>query len=356
MKIAITFRDDLALKQAWFGSGIAQNIKFYYDLFELMGHELYFLVNTSSFEVQEKGINYRTLVREEVVKQQVKLDIIIEAGVTISPPDQELLRKASGAKIIGLRCGNQYFKAVEGTLTAGDLTPNQFTGGHDAMWILPHHKDQKEWLSILHDCPVHVVPYIWEADFVDENSCKGDLAKVPNIVVMEPNISVLKNAFLPLATIQHLFRTAPDRFNKAFIYNSANFSGAEKFLYNFVDKWDVLQAHKEKVYFQKRHPFPDIFKEPHVLLGHQHHNELNNLYKDAVYLGVPLVHNSPPYAEVGYFYEGLEAKSASKQVLNAIENHNRADAIERGRSFLTNYSIHNKSIQDEYESLLAKEI
>ena len=36
--IGITFRGDQSLTQTWWGSGIGQNIKFYYDLFELMGH------------------------------------------------------------------------------------------------------------------------------------------------------------------------------------------------------------------------------------------------------------------------------------------------------------------------------
>ena len=68
----------------------------------------------------------------------------------------------------------------------------------------------------------------------------------------------------------------------------------------------ALQAHNNKVFFESRKPFIEIFDKPHILLGHQVENELNNLYKEAIYMGIPLVTNSPPYSSVTYNFEGFK--------------------------------------------------
>jgi hypothetical protein len=221
------------------------------------------------------------------------------------------------------------------------------------MWILPHHGEQQEWLSILQNCPVEVVPYIWEADFVVEQAWADAPDTKPDIVVMEPNISVAKNALVPLVALQRLYERSPNSFSKAFVYNAGEFASAENFLYNFVDKLPVLQAQNEKVYFEPRRTFNEIFCQPRVLLGHQFNNELNNLYKEAIYLGIALVHNSPPYREMGYYYEGLRADQAAFSLEQALSNHDREIEAARGREFLKNYSIHNASVQSQYERLLS---
>ena len=39
-----------------------------------------------------------------------------------------------------------------------------------------------------------------------------------------------------------------------------------------------------------------------IILSHQLKCELNYLYFEALYLGLPLLHNSPMISEYGYFY------------------------------------------------------
>ena len=352
MRIAITFRDDQHLNQTWFGSGIAQNIKFYYDLFESMGHDVFMLVN-SSLGMQHNGKSYQELRRDDAYYGDVKLDFVIEAGVTVNREEQALLRSNCGAKIIGLRCGNQYNFATEGMFVNQQLDVSQFIGGQDALWILPHHKQQAQWLSVLHGCEVSVVPYIWEPDFVERTFETVSMPAVSDIVVMEPNISILKNAMIPLAAIQSLYSSSPSSFGRATIYNSERFANAENFLYNFVDNLPVLQAHHDKVYFEPRKPFTEIFDQPHVLLGHQVDNELNYLYNEAIYMGIPLVCNAPPYAEVSYFYNDLNAKEAATAIQLAIDKHEPAKVIEKGQKFLNQYSISNSDVQKCYEHLLS---
>jgi hypothetical protein len=43
IKIGLNFRDDQSVKQTRYSQSTDQNIKCYYELFEVMGHELFML-------------------------------------------------------------------------------------------------------------------------------------------------------------------------------------------------------------------------------------------------------------------------------------------------------------------------
>ena len=48
-------------------------------------------------------------------------------------------------------------------------------------------------------------------------------------------------------------------------------------------------------------------------------NALNYIYLEALYLGIPFVHNSEFFKDSGYFYEGFDIVEGSKQLKKAIE-------------------------------------
>lgn len=354
LRIAITFRDDTSLRQIWWGSGIGQNLKFYYDLFELMGHEPWMLCNEANVEISHGENHYRSLSRKALVNQKQKFDLIIEAGTTISLQDKELLRAASGARIVGLRCGNQLFIAAEGLFVGDQLPSDLYVRGQDRLWVLPHYAEQASFLTTLHGCAVDVVPYIWEPDFVERSLSNLPMPESPDIMVMEPNISVTKNALLPLAILEHLYLAHPDSFNKAYVYNSSAFANKPHFLNNFVSNLSVLQAHHQKTWFCDRTPINEVFKHRAILLGFQYENGLNNLYKEALYMGIPLVHNSPFYHETGYYYDRLQVHEAVEQILKATQDDCDSEQLERNHAFLAQFSIESPKVQQCYAELLEK--
>ena len=95
-----------------------------------------------------------------------------------------------------------------------------------------------------------------------------------------------------------------------------------------------------------------MFQEPHLMISHQFYNALNNLTKEAIYMGIPLVHNAPPYKEVGYYYEDYDALTATELTKEAINIHSPKKAAQQGQEFLNGYSIYNLSIQETYQKLL----
>jgi len=354
LRIGITFRTDLNDVQNWWGSGIAQNIKFYFDLFKRMGHSPCMLTTDRDEPIQFDGDSYTCQTLSGVVNAGERFDIIIEAGITISVQDKQLLRETTGAKIIGLRCGNQLFIANEGLFVRNDLPKNLYVGGQDRMWLLPHYAPQASLLTTLHRCEVDVVPYIWGSDFTKTRFVDEALPEKPDIFVMEPNISSTKNALVPMIILEHLFQAHPDAFGKAYILNSQGFAQEEHFLHNFVDNLSVLQAHNERVTFYPRYPTYDVFTRRALLLGHQHENGLNNLYKEALHMGLPLVHNSPFYERVGFFYPEHEVHTAVEQILKAIERGGDAKEAEKNERFLAEYDIDNPAVISRYSELLEK--
>jgi uncharacterized Fe-S cluster protein YjdI len=282
-----------------------------------------------------------------------RADIIVEVGSTVPEPYKVFFKSNFNTKLIGLRCGHPYTGIAEGLFVAGNLSKNLFKAGQDAIWVIPHYKKAMQFLSVIHNCPSYCVPYIWEPDFVGKQFKQSHRVERPNIFVMEPNLSSAKTALIPMAIIEKLYRVDPEKFDKAVIFNSEHFSNKEYFLYNFVDNMPSLQARNQKVFFNKRKKFDEVFIKPDILLAHQVDNELNYLYNEALYMGVPLVHNSPPYKNHGYYYPEMNVDDGVDQILNAISNHDPIKDIEKNEEFLQGFSIYNKDVQNEYARLLA---
>jgi len=319
-----------------------------------MGHEVSLICCDDNFHIEHNGCQYRSIGRETIIQQKHKFDLIIEAGTTISPDDKALFRQVTGAKIVGLRCGNQFFIASEGLFVGDRLPHDLYVKGQDRMWVLPHYADQASFLTTLHSCPVDVVPYLWSPDFVEKTVDELSMPESPDIFVMEPNISVTKNALLPMTILEHLYLSHPDSFHKAYILNSTGFANHSAFLNNFVSNFSVLQAHHEKTYFCDRHPINDVIQKKAILLGFQFENGLNNLYKEALFMGIPLVHNSPFYEEVGFYYDKLEVHHAVEQILKARERGGTREEVKKNRKFLSQYSIDNEYVRQNYAELLER--
>ncbi len=228
LHIGITFDQTIGLNQGWWSNGIGQNIKFYFDLLQKMGHQPVFLIShpdqpsAPSTTIEFGETRYETLSYTDVVKKRFRLDLIIEAGLSISAHDNALLREASGANVVGLRCGNPLFMDMEGLFLKHNLPIGLHERVQDVMWLLPQHAKQKEFMEVIHGCPAQIAPYIWEPDFIATIGDLGPLPDPPNILIMEPNISVVKNALIPMAILEALYQQSPNAFDAAYILSSEN--------------------------------------------------------------------------------------------------------------------------------------
>ncbi|MEH6544752.1 MAG: DUF2827 family protein [Porticoccaceae bacterium] len=354
LNIAITLRDDLQQDQMLFGSGFSQNVKFFYDLLVEIGHRPHLLMGkpVENETLLLSGKHYRTITNEGILQSKKRFSLIFEAGVTVNSSTRALFRERWGAKIISLRYGHSMFLDIEQMCYQDTLTGGLYEKEPDFVWASPHFKSAYSYLATIYSAPVRACPFIWEPDFVSTPFDVTDYRDKPDIYVMEPNISVLKNALIPLAIIENIYQSEPNVFGKATILNGTHFQNREYFLSNIVRNFDSLISHANKVYFTGRYKFGEAFQKRDILLGHQMGCELNYLYFEALWKGVPLVHNSPAFKEVGYYYPECEVFAGRDQCIAAIRDKTVGTRQKQNNAFIQRFSIHNKTVQQGYRELI----
>ncbi|MFT6153736.1 MAG: hypothetical protein ACJA1X_001081 [Bermanella sp.] len=349
--VAITIRNDVPLNQILFGNGLSQNVKFLYDLMQLIGCDPYFLVTNPSPHnaIVFNDTNYKAYTINEAIQTKIKTDLALEAGVTIGHKQRALLRDTFNTKIVAIRYGHSMFMDMEQMCHQETMSPGLYINKPDAIWASPHFIKAFPYFETIYQAPALIGPYIWEPDFVTELQDSTYIEK-PDIYVMEPSISLLKNALIPMAIIEKAYRAQPDLFGKAMILNGTHYNQQKYFLENIARNMSSLIADANKVYFTGRYGFDDTFKTRDILLGHQWECELNYLYLEALYKNIPLVHNSPAFAEVGYYYPEFDVNVGHAQLVAAINDKNYDD--QKNKDFIYQYSIHNIDNQEEYKRLI----
>jgi hypothetical protein len=351
INVAITIRNDVPLNQILFGNGLSQNVKFLYDLIQLIGYSPYFLVDTPSphNSMVFKGTTYKAYTYAEVIKSEIYTSLALEVGVTISEPLRNLLKEKFDTKIVIVRYGHSMFMDMEQICHPTTMTAGLHVSKPDAVWASPHFVKAFSYLETIYQAPVLTAPYIWEPDFVPKAQDNTYLER-PDIYVMEPSISLLKNALIPMAIIEKAYRAEPDSFGKAMILNGTHYNESVFFLDNIARNFSSLIAENNKVYFTGRYNFHDVFKKRDILLGHQWECELNYLYLEALYRNIPLVHNSPAFSGVGYYYPEFDVNIGYAQLTAAI--HDRDNNEQKNQDFIYQYSIYNVDNQNAYRKLI----
>ena len=91
-----------------------------------------------------------------------------------------------------------------------------------------------------------------------------------------------------------------------------------------------------------------------IIASHQLAHELNNLYFDIFYLGLPLLHNSNMLSSHGYFFPESDTIEAARQIDMIIENYNiDFDLIDNeNMNLLDSYSPYNSKNMSAYEEAI----
>ena len=288
-------------------------------------------------------------------------DLIIEAGYAYGLPNIEKIRKNNpNIKIAFLVYGNMYWGALEKIIFSSNNASVMHNKNRDAVWLSPHFEEWLGWHKTVMNTPIaDIAPYIWSPDFFENKinetlSLTRDTFSVvdkKNVAVLEPNMGFVKNCLTPVVTIENLYNRNSNAFDDAYIFNTDHFSKSESAKIVFSEMNIVKD---KRISFSARYGLEQIFsKFASVLLSHQHCCALNYVFLEALYLNIPLVHNSPFFKEVGYYYEGFDVVSASSQLEKALENR-RLDKVngEKTEEHLRKYSPENPNNINGYIKLI----
>ena len=352
----VALRTDLDQKVLLRANGAMQNAKFLMDMLLLLGIEGFFLVSHKlpNDVISINGRDYPAYALDEVEGKTARLDVVLEGNMIVPANTRERLRKKFSSKFVTIHYGNIMLMNIEEIFLRRNMSGMTFVPGTDEVWTSPHHIKSVPYLETIYKASVKICPYIWEPDFVNGMFRVEDYQEKRSIFVMEPNFNVVKTALIPMAIIERVYQHDKNLFDKAYILNGLTWRNNEYFLNNIVRNMESLNANSNKVFFSDRAGFDETFSKPDVLVSHQWEIELNYLYLEALFKGIPLVHNSPRLKDVGFYYEGFDVGEGALQTERALVYWPSDEDLHRGREYLKQYSIKNEENQQGYKRLFSE--
>lgn len=181
-------------------------------------------------------------------------------------------------------------------------------------------------LIILGRCPVRALPFIWTSDVLDTFIrdtniapwflvAKSDVGKQQPVTirVAETNTTGRSSCTIPMV-IMHKFREEnPEMVKELAIHNGQAIGDRPYF------KENVL-AHAGPATFVGRNRIPEWCMMPRsIMLAHCRFTPIRWSYLDAMYMGIPIVHNSPMLKQFGsvferYYYPNNEISAGAEAI------------------------------------------
>ena len=346
MKIGIT----LDMSNAFWANGMQQNIVFLHQLLKRGGHDCYYITHEKPAYILNK--KHKGMMLNDVLSDsQEKFDVIIIAGFDLLPQMYDALKaRNQNLKVILVHFGNKmmddihYGIAVQDTQRIPLSKPKYLS----QIWISPHHKYGQEYLKAYYNFEdIRVIPYIWEPFFIEEKikdlESKNlnpffSAEKIANICIFEPNISHLKNCIIPITICQTLDRLYPNTLKSVTAFSSESVR-SKNYFKKLMHQFEMTKKDKFCYFANRWSSFDALSKFGSTVVSHQCGNELNYSYLEALHLGLPLIHNSPPLMNVGYYYEDFNVKMGANQLYSAILNHEQCldDYKKDARSFIKKF-------------------
>ena len=346
-------------------NGIGQNV---YHLANTLARipfvEKVFLINTGDQDYHPVGAgniaNEYPLLSLTDAKDAV--DVAIELSGAIEVSWIKRLR-ATGRKVVYHNCGQPHASLVEPTIFG---KPSFFGEAErcDAVWQLPKDAIFNNMMSVIHRCPVHTVPYLWDPIFINQSI--GEIAdkklkfgyktkSLRNgavISIFEPNISAVKMGVIPVMICENTYSNNPTLIKKVNFLNGIEMSTHATF-FHLVNRSSLYQDNKLAI--TPRDFFAHVMANgSNVVVAHQLECTDNYAYLDALYGNYPLVHNSPTFRDVGYYYPDCDIDSGTEALIEAITGHdaNLDSHSEANKKFINKFSPLNKNNIDNYAKAL----
>ncbi len=315
-----------------FSSGIIQNAYFNYQCFEHMGLNPEFIC----YDDDPKPFGYKDLKMKRVMfndKEKFEpSDYFMVMTVTraMDKGSYDMFKKA-GVAVCAFICGNCIMFDQEDFCrgSRGQATFIDSNSKSDQLWIIPSFWSSHDYLETIRRVPSFVVPHLWSPEIIKEFTPKfygkpeSELFYDPkkhkgkkiNILILESNMALLKNAWVPMVACEKLHQMYPDLIDCVYVFNYPK----DDLAWKMADSLTLDRDKKLRRF--ARLSFPEILihfnnlESTPIILSYQVHNTLNYLYYEALHYGYPLVHNSPDLEKCGYFYPEFNIGKCVDQLL-----------------------------------------
>lgn len=366
MNIAITLKYMESFKEKLFSNGLYQNIFTLYRLLKSAGYNPYICIGMSgqhldSAKKKLKEMNYNSIGFSGKEMKENNIHVLIEAGTVVDSLDS-IRNENPNMKVAALLYGNPYFPRIENIVFKPQAASSSLAAERDGMWISPHFEFCKEFVSELSGIEdVKIAPFVWSSKYLednfkerglDRNTVSEKMMSSKNIAIMEPNLNILKTCIIPSMIVNRLYREHPELIESAMCFGSSD-------LINSKTANSLLSSLKcvkdKKLTVEARYAFDAIFsKWCGSIVSHQHFNELNYVYIEALYYNIPLIHNSPFFKDVGYFYNEFNVEEGKERLKEAILTHKYRSKAKKDLEeyYINKYLDTNQDNIDGYKKLI----
>ena len=364
IKVGITVNFGIKI----FSNGLQQNIIFLKKLFDnIQNFEPIFIytgkIPEEDYISKEQCINYTDFIKE----QHKYFDLVILVGFWLEQNYIKDIKKSNKKiKLVTLQCGNQFVENSMRSIHNYEKVEyfNQAFEGIDAVWILPQHAQNISYMKTHYRTDsISIVPYIWDSAIIDsqikelsKNEERDILFtnKLTDVVILEPNLSLIKNCILPIYIVEAFERKFKNKLSSLNILGGLSLVDNHYFM-RLIMQLDIFKERKDFLKVHNRFKFIDAIRLfGSLVISHQLENDLNYLYFDALYLNLPLIHNSNTLKKYGYFYPHNDIDVAIIKIKDILESHNKniINYKKRNKEMFEIYSIENKNNQKLYIELI----
>lgn len=366
-KIAIT----IDLSRDYLSNGVQQNLIFLADCInQIYGKECFFLyigkLGNKNYILNYSYISYEVYLKEKVNN----FDLIIYGGFLPQPDLHSFDRNRSrSTKFVYLQLGNELNEDIDSILHPSErrndetFVVNMYQ--FDQIWTSPHYKKSIPYLATKHhNYDVQISPYLWNDTFIKKQfenlklnisfeSFKLNL-NFKKVSVFEPNLFYTKTCLIPLYIVENYMQRYASKVESLNIFGANNLVKNEYFIKLILS----LDSYNKKKDFLKIQPRINFLKAVNkyggLIISHQIYNELNYLYFEALYLSLPLIHNSDLLKDYGYFYEEYDINKAADNIDQILKKHKKNISKQKAKNqeLFKRYSPYSQININGYENLI----
>lgn len=353
MKIGITCREKIIFPGniRIFTNGHHFNVLLWYHFFEKCGFEVVFLSPSEKTRtICNNGRIYNVINYVEYINKSenkiLELDCLFMAGLV----DESLSKymKEQNIYIIFCMMGNNYINDIDTFINdKGHYKNMPQRDMFNEIWISPHFEYTIEYYKIRYRMDNIIVgPYIWSDLLVKGNPTqiynKGEKL---NIAICEPNLSRIKNSIIPLCICER----GRQYINKLRCYSTRGLREQDYFI-SFAKTLNI----SKNTFFNDRINIIEIFDKCNCVVSTTQECDLNYIFLECFYFGIPLIHNSKMLQDYGYYYPDLDIMKGVEQIKKVVETHNTKLYIEKHKPLLHKYSIENTYYQEWVKDRILK--
>lgn len=349
-----------------FSNGCIQQVLFLKKLFQNVGFPVHFLSvepGYTRFDLSNDVIIFTDANFDFSNYHCVVLGSLVLSGESNIPYINNLLKY--NVPIINLICGNVFIlHQEEFVFNTHKIMSNYIQPYITENWVMEMYDYAIDYVKMLSNKPSKIVPYTWDTDIIKayisdnkvfQSSDARNNSQI-NLLLFEPNMSIHKNALIPLLICEEYYRQNKNKLHK--IYAFCSDSVIKNLNPVIINHLSIFKDNKLEVYgriimpyivdtIEKNNPFLNVVISYNLL------NRLNFLHLEMFHIGIPIIHNCKPFHHNGLYFEDFDLLKAVDLIEHVRTSFNKESYIQNCKTnIIDKFSSSNKQRIDDYKDLL----